>query len=83
MLEGVELRPELISLVIGKLRPKASNGGRPGSCRTKLHELASEVVAVAKAERPADKVRSSRSSTEPGAAGRVRLYKKKARDPFP
>ena len=63
VLEGVELRPELISLVIGRVTAEGIEWREAGELLSDegLHELASEVVAVAKAERPPDKVPEQRT----------------------
>jgi len=89
VLEGVELRTELISLVIGRVRAEGIEWREAGELLSDegLHELASEVVAVAKAERPPDKVPEEKiglelEQTGPGAQSVYGLLQKKARDPF-
>jgi RNA polymerase primary sigma factor len=87
VLEGVELRPELISLVIGRVRAEGIEWREAGELLSDegLHELASEVVAVAKAEPPADKVPKPEidlDQSAPGAQSVYGLLHKKARDPF-
>jgi RNA polymerase primary sigma factor len=87
VLEGVELRPELISLVIGRVRAEGIEWREAGELLSDegLHELASEVVAVAKAELPADEVPKPEIDLDqsgPGAQSVYGLLQKKARDPF-
>jgi RNA polymerase primary sigma factor len=87
VLEGVELRPELISLVIGRVRAEGIEWREAGELLSDegLHELASEVVAVAKAEPPPDKVPKQEielEQTDQGAQSVYGLLQKKARDPF-
>ncbi len=86
VLEGVELRPELISLVIGRVRAEGIEWREAGELLSDegLHELASEVVAVAKeippGEAPEGEIDGEAGS--PRAESVYGLLQKKARDPF-
>ena len=87
VLEGVELSPELIALVIGRVRAEGIEWREAGELLSDegLHTLASEVVAVAKAERPPEKVPAQEADlgqSEPAPQSVYGLLQKKARDPF-
>jgi RNA polymerase primary sigma factor len=86
VLEGVELRPELISLVIGRVRAEGIEWREAGELLSDegLHELASEVVAVAKEIPPGEAPKSEDDveASSPRAESVYGLLQKKARDPF-
>jgi RNA polymerase primary sigma factor len=86
VLEGVEPRPELISVVIGRVMAEGIEWREAGELLSDegLHELASEVVAVPKAQAPPGKVPKEVGPEESGAGAQnaYGLLQNRARDPF-
>ena len=88
VLEGVELRPELISAVIGRVTAEGIEWREAGELLSDegLDTLASEVFAVARAERPrreSPEPRRAISGRRAGPADVCGLLRKKAPRPFP